>query len=163
MSNLKMDNIKKVCIDDIYKTNDSVSNSGFKFEIKEALDLPENTVCYIDDTSIPHSWYTIENYNNKPYIGNTQEDVSLSASVLSLPSGNYNASNLASTLQSVLQATFPNENYTCIYNTARGSITISSTRSFRIYTDDQVVEMTNNIGVQFPGWVDHITNLPQSI
>ena len=83
----------------------------------------------------------------------------MSASVLSLPSGNYNASNLASTLQSVLQATFPNENYTCIYNTARGSITISSTRSFGIYTDDQVVEMTNNIGVQFPGWVDHNNQL----
>ena len=83
----------------------------------------------------------------------------MSASVLSLPSGNYNASNLASTLQSVLQATFPNENYTCIYNTARGSITISSIKSFRTYTGDQVVEMTNNIGVQFPGWVDHNNQL----
>ena len=97
--------------------------------------------------------------NNKPYIENALSDLSMSASVLSLPSGNYNASNLASTLQSVLQATFPNENYTCIYNTARGSITISSTRSFGIYTDDQVVEMTNNIGVQFPGWVDHNNQL----
>ena len=83
----------------------------------------------------------------------------MSASVIILPPGNYNASNLAFTLQSVLQATFPNENYTCIYNTARGSITISSIRSFRTYTDDQVVEMTNNIGVQFPGWVDHNNQL----
>ena len=158
-----MDTIKKVYIDSRYKTSDSISNSDFRFELKEALDLCENTVCYIDDISIPHSWYTIENYSNKLYIENTHSDLSLSASVLSLPSGNYNVSNLASTLQSVLQATFPNENYTCIYNTARGSITISSIRCFRIYTDDQVVEMTNNIGVQFPGWVDHITNLPQSI
>ena len=83
----------------------------------------------------------------------------MSACVLSLPSGNYNASNLASTLQSVLQETFLNENYTCIYNTARGSITISSIIPFGIYTDDQVVEMTNNIGVQFPGWVDHNNQL----
>ena len=122
-----------------------VSNSDFKFEIKEALDLPENTVCYVDVISIPHSWCTIEHCKIRFYMENTQEDLSLSASVLSLPSGNYNASNLASTLQSVLQATFPNENYTCIYNTARGSITISSIRSFKIYTDDQVVEMTNNM------------------
>ena len=56
-----MDKIKKVYIDSIYKTNDRVSNSDFKFEIKEALDLCENTVCYIDDLSVPHSWYTIEN------------------------------------------------------------------------------------------------------
>ena len=63
-----MDRIKKVYIDSIYKTNDSVSNSDFKFEIKEALDLPKHTVCYIDDISIPHSWYTIDTYNNKLYI-----------------------------------------------------------------------------------------------
>ena len=97
--------------------------------------------------------------NNKLFIGSTHSDLSLSAGVLSLPSCSYNASNLASTLQSVMQATFPNENYSCIYNTARGSITISSIRSFRIYTDDQVVEMTNNIGVQFPGWVGHNNQL----
>ena len=148
-----MDKLKKVYIESRCKTSDSISNSNFKFEIKWALDLLENTVCYIDGTSIPHSWYTTD--NNKLYIENTLSDLSLSASVISSPSGNYNASNLASILQSVLQATFPNENYTCIYNTARGSITISPIRSFGIYTDDQVVEMTNNIGVQFPGWVGH--------
>ena len=60
-----MDKIKKAYIDPRYKTSDSISNSDFKFEIKEALDLPGNTVCYIDDISIPHTWYTIENYDNQ--------------------------------------------------------------------------------------------------
>ena len=41
--------IKKVYVYSIYKANDGVSNSDFKFEIKEALGLGENTVCYIDD------------------------------------------------------------------------------------------------------------------
>ena len=50
----------KVYVDPRYKTNDSVSNSGFKFELKEALDLPDNTVCYIDDILIPHTWFTIK-------------------------------------------------------------------------------------------------------
>ena len=116
-----MDKIKKVYTDSRYKTSGSISNSDFKFEIKEALDLPENAVCYIGGISVPHSWYTVENYNNKLYIGNTHEDLSLSASVLSVPAGNYNASDLASTLQSVLQAAYPNENYTCVYNAARGT------------------------------------------
>ena len=119
-----MDKIKKVYIDSRYKTNDSVSNSDFKFELKETLDLPDNTVCYIDDICIPHTWYSIEDYNNKLYIENTYPDFSLSASVLTLPEGNYNATNLAATLQSTLQHSFPNENYSCVYNTTRGSITI---------------------------------------
>ena len=55
-----MDKIKKVYVDSRYKTNDSVSNSDLEFELKEALYLPDNTVCYIDDISIPHTWFTIE-------------------------------------------------------------------------------------------------------
>ena len=52
-----MDKTKKVYIDSRYETNDSVSNSGFKFEIKEALDLPDNTVCFIDDINPTHMVY----------------------------------------------------------------------------------------------------------
>ena len=55
-----MEKIKKVYVDSRSKSNGSVSNSDFKFEINEALDLADNTVCYIDDISIPHSWHTIE-------------------------------------------------------------------------------------------------------
>ena len=49
MKMVMMDKIKKVYVDSRYKSNDSVCNSDFKFELKEALDLPDNTVCYIDD------------------------------------------------------------------------------------------------------------------
>ena len=63
-----MDKIKKVYIDSRYKTNDSVRNSDFKFELREALDLSDNTVCYVDDTCIPHTWRTIESQNNKLYV-----------------------------------------------------------------------------------------------
>ena len=72
-----MDKIKKVYTDSIYKTNDSVSNSGFKFEIEEALGLPDNTICYIDDISIPDTWYTVEEYNNQLYIDSTNSDLTL--------------------------------------------------------------------------------------
>ena len=122
-----MDKIKKVYVDSRYKTNDRVSSSQFKFELKEGLDLADNTLCYIGDISIPHTWYTIQSNsnNNQLYIESTYPYFSLSASVLSVPEGNYNATNLASALQSVLQASFLNGNYICIYNSARGSITIS--------------------------------------
>ena len=63
-----MDKVNKVYVDSRYNTNDSVSNSIFKFELKEAFDLPDSTVCDIDDISIPHTWFTIEgNLNNTLY------------------------------------------------------------------------------------------------
>ena len=39
-----------------------------KFELKESLDLPDNTVCYVDDICIPHTWGTIGSHNNKFYV-----------------------------------------------------------------------------------------------
>ena len=51
----------------MYKTKDSASNNDFTFEMKEAIDLPDNRVRHIDDISISHSWYTIEDYNNILY------------------------------------------------------------------------------------------------
>ena len=61
----KVGDINKIYIESIYKTSDSVANGDFKIEIKEAFDLPDNTTCYIDDISIPHTWYSIGYRNNK--------------------------------------------------------------------------------------------------
>ena len=63
-----MERIKKVYVDSRYKAINSISNSDFKFELKETLDLSDTTVCYIDDISIPHSWWNVENNNNKLYM-----------------------------------------------------------------------------------------------
>ena len=63
-----MDEVKKVYVDSRFRTNGSDNNGDFKVELIEALELPGNTVCYVDDISIPHTWRTIEAYNTKFYI-----------------------------------------------------------------------------------------------
>ena len=73
-----------------------------------------NAVCYIDDISIPHTWYTIEIYNNKLYIETNNPDLTLSASGLTVASGNYTATSLASALDNILQSRFPNDNFSCV-------------------------------------------------
>ena len=135
-----MDKIKKVYIDSRYKTADSNSNSDFKVELKETLDLPDNTVCYIDDISIPHSWYTVEDYNNKLYIEheNTATGVD-DYIVIIIPPGNYNGVNLAAEMQTAIQERFPEIN--CVYNAGRGTITISNSYNFRILTEPNALLM----------------------
>ena len=135
-----MDKIKKVYIDSRYKTSDSISNGGFKFKIKEALDLPDNTVCYTDDISIPHTWYTIENYNNQLYIETTNNSIT-NGTIITLPNGNYTASSLATKLTLSLQTRFPEIGFSCSYNNNVGTIKItnSSNSQFRILTDGTTV------------------------
>ena len=155
-----MDKIKKVYIDSRYKTNGSVSNSVLQFGFKESLDSGGNAVCYIDGISIPHTWYTVEDYNNKLYIEATNPDLTLSASILTVASGNYTASSLATTLNNLLQTRFPNDNFSCVYNISVGTITISSTMNFRIMTDGFVKTLqgisswygNNNEEIGHPGY-----------
>ena len=129
-----MDKIKKVYIDSRYKNN-SESNSGFKFELKEGLNLPENTVCYVDDICIPHTWRTIESHNHKFYITLKTEVINEDSTrtynwlpyVLTLPDGNYNGFNLAPSVQDLLNANEIKFPFGVVYNTATGTIKIEET------------------------------------
>ena len=131
-----MDKVKKVYVDSRFRTNDSDNNSDFKFELIEALELPDNTVCYVDDISIPHTWRTIETYNNKFYIilkttvsnDNTTETYNWLPYVLTIPEGNYDGYRLASGIhQDLLNSIEMNFTFEVKYNTAKGTIKIEET------------------------------------
>ena len=162
-----MDKIKKMYIDPRYNINDRVSNSDFKFELKEALGLPDNTVCYIDDISIPHTWYSVEEYSNQLCIDSSNQDLTLEASILIGPSGNYTASSLATMLNNLLQTRFPNDNLSCVYNVSVGTTTVSSTMNFRIMTDGFVKTLqgisswhgNNDEAIGHPGYYNLRSNI----
>ena len=132
-----MDKIKKAYVDSRFRTRDSNSDSDFKFELKEALDLPDNTVCYIDDISIPHTWRTIETHNNKFYIifkmfylagggYETTEESNYNPYVLELPQGNYTGPQMAAAIQELLNGFALSFDFEVLYHSARGSITIEA-------------------------------------
>ena len=61
--------VKKIYIDSRYRTSDSLSTSSFKFPLARTLYFPKNTVFYIEDVCIPHTWYTIEaGFNDRLYM-----------------------------------------------------------------------------------------------
>ena len=54
-----MEKIKTCYIATRCNNNCNNSKSYFRFELKEALELQDNTVCYIGDIPIPHSWFLL--------------------------------------------------------------------------------------------------------
>ena len=61
--------IKKLYIDTRYRTADSVSTSNFKVELPITLYMPNNSVFYVADVCIEHSWYAVETgINDRLYI-----------------------------------------------------------------------------------------------
>ena len=75
--------------------------------MKEPFDLHDNTVCYVDDICIPHTWRTIESHNNKFYIILGTEFINDGPTrtynwlpyVLTPPDGNNNGYYLAPSIQ----------------------------------------------------------------
>ena len=160
-----MDKNKKVYIDSRYKSSDSVSNSDFKFEINEALDLPDNTYCYIDDICIPHSWYSIEDFNNTLYIaakiyiyyGTTYATPKYQGYALKITNGNYTGLSLANEIQEKLQTSIPDLAFTCSYHIATGKISIKAGvgKEFKVLTNFLVSSIDPGTTDPWLGWKDN--------
>ena len=130
--------IKKIYIDTRFMSSDSESSSNFKVDLPTTVTLPEDTVFYIDDICIPHSWYTIdEERNNKFYfkIGSTSY-------VKTVPSGNYSTITLNAVLVALMNSV--QNTHTANTNIPGNTIGISTstTSSNQTYIVD-AVQYTN--------------------
>ena len=78
--------VKKIYVDSSFRRLDSVSASNFKIELPYTVKFNDNTIFYVDDVCIPHSWHTVEaGVNDKLYLrtilngGNTDYVLTLTA------------------------------------------------------------------------------------
>ena len=149
--------IKKLYIDTKYKSRESVSNSNFKIDLPQTLYFPDNSVFYIDDISIPHSWYTIEqNVNDKLYIEISHVDSNVGTTVdsyqiVTISPGNYNGVELALELETKIEANINNSIFPNLlivtYDSKRNSINITTGYvdiRFKILTADDIYTKLND-------------------
>ena len=65
---------KKVYVNSKYRVSGSKSTSDFKIELQNTFEIPDDTVMYIHEVSIPNTWYSINSTNNNIYV--SQQDAS---------------------------------------------------------------------------------------
>ena len=84
--------------------------------------MPENTVFYIDEIAIPHSWYTVEDFNSKLYLSICVSANGRDQHIIELSKQLYNGSTLATEVASKITAV----GYTSIvtYNASKQTISI---------------------------------------
>ena len=59
--------VKKIYIYTRFKTADSRSDSDFIIEFAKTINIPEDTIAYINDIVLPVAWTTIDERTNKLY------------------------------------------------------------------------------------------------
>ena len=148
MSTLKY---KKLYIDTRYKTPDSQSTSDFRINLPESLSFESNTCFYIDDFTCGHSWYSIEDFNNKfyIYISQTSSADNKWSFIISIANGNYTGNDFAIELQNKLRiATNPIQLnlFDVSYNTKNNHLTIAITfagYTFNVLTPNDLKSRLN--------------------
>ena len=90
------------------------------------------------------------------YIQRVYAATQTSGTILTIPVGSYNTTRLASTIGNVLgdkydgDTNFPNDDMTCTYGNARGTIQISAANiPFQILSDSGAISLTNTAGPTF--------------
>ena len=138
---------KKVYIDSSYKV--SGTSSDFTIDLPETVQLEDNMLCQIHEVSIPHSWYSINSTNNNLYFRHQIIPPGVIAGItyrkITIPEGNYNAVDLAQTIEIALNLLVdtvdrPNT-YSLHYNNSTNKITFSSnyaTAIFVVLTDGEI-------------------------
>ena len=129
--------IKKIYVDSKYKTRDSISNANFKITLPSTMYMPDNTVFYIDDVAIPHSWFTAESFNNQLYLNIWVSANGRDQHILELTKQVYNGSTLA--IEIATQITEIGYIPTVLYNASKQTISISILDyNFQLLTDDEL-------------------------
>jgi len=128
--------VKKIYVDSLYKTADSISSSNFKIELPYTITMPKDAVFTIDEVCIPHAWYTIEeNVNDKMYLFILNLTTRATRSIIiQIPDGNYTGDLLKAALQTIFTSAVSTIGVvlTVGYNSNTVNITIAVSGAYEV-------------------------------
>ena len=131
--------VKKIYVDSRMKTSDSKSDSEFKFELAQSLTMPRNATCFIDDITIPHTWYNVNENCCNLYLWLAGKSVNWI--VITLPFAQYNGATLSNFLNGYFNRQVPDKGMTSSYDVNLSKLSIGTAAddvAFKIFTDLEV-------------------------
>ena len=159
--------IKKLYIDTRLKSPDSKSNSNFSVDLPTTLLMPDNTVFYVDDVTIPVSWYNIDENNNNIYVQfKFDGDPTPVYRQKTFAVGNYSILSLAAALEQAIEYMLLVAGHGSLGVTAtplidNNTIRITTSQSgwqFKILSDKELEQTSHNFARPFASINSVISN-----
>ena len=166
-----MDNleIKKFYIDSRFRSSDSNTDTDFIVDLPKTFNVPDNTVCYVDDVTIPVSWATVSQRNNTFYFA-THFDGNIHYFAIVLDEQNYNSTSFTTELQTKLNEMmtyhFGNQDtieFTCTYALIDNRLEISFEDKRLIRQTNMQVNFYSDRSVREGQWDTTVRKNPRSI
>ena len=135
--------LNKIFIDSRFKTPESPSDSDFTIELSENIELEPNIGCIVQDITIPHTWYNINQLNNGLYFMMNGKDY-----IIRLAPKTYDIYALATALQEGMNDATNGvivDAFTVTPDANAGAITftVSGSVSFTIFNDTDLSTRVN--------------------
>ena len=141
--------IRKVYVDSRFRTEGT--NSDFTLDLKQNIETQQNTVAFLDDVTIPHTWYSVAENNRYLYLAERAGTSTYVYTVrrLDIPQKNYNIDNYKDALESALNSNLPTNipaTYAIAKNLQTHTLTIAapSTSVFHFLSDKEI-EINNSV------------------
>ena len=117
------------------------SNSHFKYELVESSQLPDNTVCYVDDAFIPHSYFNADSNNNLLYVRQLNDINNIITDIpVAISANNHTVSTLLSSIQSALDTKFGASQMTVTFDSRKLSLTVTENSGItvKLFADNEL-------------------------
>ena len=107
-----MTSVRRIYIDS--RLRSSGTDSDFTYDLPRSIEVPDETIAFVDSILVPNVWTTLHDQNNRLYVSETVGTTTTEHTYL-LPEANYTGQSLGNTLQSTLNTskTLPT-NYTVL-------------------------------------------------
>lgn len=137
--------IKKIYCDTKFRRNDSKSTSDFKIDLPETIKLPDNCVLYVDDVSIPRTFYTVETGINDKLYFRLSTVGSYVDYTITLDGKDYNGPQFTAEIQAkITAATSGSTAVNCSYDSQTRQMSVSVANvEIKIFTDEQLKNPTS--------------------
>ena len=119
-----MTSVRRIYIDS--RLRSSGTDSDFTYDLPRSIEVPDNTIAFVDSILVPNVWTTLHENNNRLYVTESA-GATLTEHTYLLQEGNYAGLSLANKLRDTLNAnkTLPTD-YSVTYDEAIGKLTISN-------------------------------------
>ena len=128
-----MTSIRRIYIDSRQRT--SGSDSDFTYDLPRSIEVPDNTIAFVDSVLLPNVFTSLHENNNRLYVSE-QVGTTVTEHTHILQEGNYTGQSLASLLDTTLNSnkTLPTD-YIVTFDENIGKLTITNlTPDFTIQT-----------------------------
>ena len=128
---------RKLYLDSRFR-NAGGTSSDFQVTLAQSIEVPENTVAFVDSVHLPNVFTTIHARNRNLYLAEYVSAGATAYKTVQLSQGSYNGVTLAAELKSRLDAnTQTSATFTVVYQESTGQLTVSSTVSFKFLTEEE--------------------------